>query len=1327
MLSPRMDRILAVVDGEDLESYERLAGATNATGSVFQTRGGKLGVVLSGLSADLDDLLAKQATLTRTKGVIRSSPIFTIRDGEQEADIVLFDEIIMHVKAGLEDSDRKSLLADYGLEIIDEYPAHSGRLLVRTSAETLDTVALLYADDRVELASPDFYYERTEYGCPFPVQGHGGGTNCAPPPLPNGSGYDPKAPTQWQWDVACVWQAWQVPGDFPRGGETVAITEASQIDTTHPDLTPNFLEEKDLWDPNNPPGVGHHGTAVAGIVVADDNGKGVMGVAPDSKLIWIRNACTYDDFTDASNLYWAANKGIRIFNISHGNYQINDDYLRAVRKVTTEELQDVAGSRGAGMIITIAVGNNGTGTNFAIPAYHLSSHPLVLAVGGSKVALDGSEERDCRTWYGQPLDLVAPNRKIFQGGIERAWTTLSITNPADPNDENYRCFTDLTNSGSSFCAPFVAGVAALMISRDSSLSRTDVFQILFHSASKVFSLNTDCPPTVTGLDPVTGHSPFFGYGRVDAEDAVTFVERGTRWPEPALDFSAEPVVNGASLAISLRWRNPDRNFTKVVIFKSTASGSRLLFAPPDGQGFSVGNTVLGGLGRVIYVGNASTYTDGETNPTGLRYYTIFSYYDSAEDNDVFTPGVQAVTVKRYSFGAETTIRKGTLYAVSSPSSLQSTLNAQDLEGGDVVQLATGNYSLSAPIVWPSSDQGSADNGHVYFIGSAVPTSTSGSFLVAGAGFPAGVGALQVDGQYLTVKHFGFRGFTSGSAIEIPPTPGLEEHWKLDNNASNSSGSTNLQILNGATPIYSSSSRIGSHCVPLDGIDDYLSAGSFNVLSSFTIAAWVKADSTQTNSQTVAANTSGGATANGFKLLVNTNGTTDRKIIFETGNGTFNNSASTAAGVCAFDQWNHVAVVVDRAAGTAKIYYNGIDVTSDGSVQTDFATNATFEFGRRLTGGLYLKGFLDDVRVYSRLLIPDDIAVLAAPGGTTRFLSNRIIDCKTGILLNGEARSDRVLVQNNVISNVGAQTISGAKGVHCATAPELQPGGFGGYYSIINNTIVLDGGGGVKVDFNPNTCTSFTCIGYLAIGALGPTVSIYNNILDVKGSGNVCLEIPSGRLFSNNNFLRSGSASSARIGTASYDLAGWRANAYADKDSIDGYLAQAPNIVLDPQYVGADFRLGAQSECINRGQMIDLRGLYDLDQSAGNRVEGGRPDLGADEVDAPTLGGKFIRGDADGSGTVNLTDVLFIRNFLFLGTSPPPCLDAADVDDDEDIDLTDSVFLNNYLFFGIDNGTGAFWIPPPFPACGVDSFGFVGHIGGTQQSFFCSQSSSQCGP
>lgn len=92
----------------------------------------------------------------------------------------------------------------------------------------------------------------------------------------------------------------------------------------------------------------------------------------------------------------------------------------------------------------------------------------------------------------------------------------------------------------------------------------------------------------------------------------------------------------------------------------------------------------------------------------------------------------------------------------------------------------------------------------------------------------------------------------------------------------------------------------------------------------------------------------------------------------------------------------------------------------------------------------------------------------------------------------------------------------------------------------------------------------------------------------------------------------------------------------------------------------------------------------------------------DEVTGPewhfttsAIGRSFRRGDADASEDTNIADAIRTLSALFLGDTPVPCDDAADVNDDGDVDVSDPVYLLIFLFLG---GRPP---PPPFPGCDPD--------------------------
>ena len=75
--------------------------------------------------------------------------------------------------------------------------------------------------------------------------------------------------------------------------------------------------------------------------------------------------------------------------------------------------------------------------------------------------------------------------------------------------------------------------------------------------------------------------------------------------------------------------------------------------------------------------------------------------------------------------------------------------------------------------------------------------------------------------------------------------------------------------------------------------------------------------------------------------------------------------------------------------------------------------------------------------------------------------------------------------------------------------------------------------------------------------------------------------------------------------------------------------------------------------------------------------------------------RFLRGDADSSGDIDINDGVSGLNYLFLGGPAPSCLDAFDTDDDGQLTVGDGIGVFNYLFLGGEAPEA------PFPGCGAD--------------------------
>jgi len=60
---------------------------------------------------------------------------------------------------------------------------------------------------------------------------------------------------------------------------------------------------------------------------------------------------------------------------------------------------------------------------------------------------------------------------------------------------------------------------------------------------------------------------------------------------------------------------------------------------------------------------------------------------------------------------------------------------------------------------------------------------------------------------------------------------------------------------------------------------------------------------------------------------------------------------------------------------------------------------------------------------------------------------------------------------------------------------------------------------------------------------------------------------------------------------------------------------------------------------------------------------------------------FILGDANDDGKIDISDVVYLINHLFMGGPEPSPFQAGDANSDDNIDIADVVYLINYLFIG----------------------------------------------
>jgi hypothetical protein len=208
-------------------------------------------------------------------------------------------------------------------------------------------------------------------------------------------------------------------------------------------------------------------------------------------------------------------------------------------------------------------------------------------------------------------------------------------------------------------------------------------------------------------------------------------------------------------------------------------------------------------------------------------------------------------------------------------------------------------------------------------------------------------------------------------IAAPITPVLVGHWKLDNNAQDSSGNGNNGTLSGG-PTYVAAGRIGA-ALSLDGTDDYVDCGndaSLNITDTITLSAWINpADvgNAEHNPYVAKGDTSYSLkhhTSNYIQFVLYRGGT------WYTANGPVLTSDVNGS-------WHHVAGTYD---GTQmKFYMDGQVVASRLVTLTFDQVTYNVQIGHDSQNtDRYYRGDIDDVRIYHGALPKSEVVKLANP-------------------------------------------------------------------------------------------------------------------------------------------------------------------------------------------------------------------------------------------------------------------------------------------------------------------------------------------------------------
>ncbi len=271
-----------------------------------------------------------------------------------------------------------------------------------------------------------------------------------------------------------------------------------------------------------------HGTMVAGIIVAENNDKGIVGVAHTSKVFPVKIG--YDPPKDSEPSYDWTDEGAIIRGllaaydsncvVVNGSFHFYPPTSQIYQSIdSTLKFLAEHGRGGKGIPLVFAAGNNVTGDigyfeydtcefwgNYV--KYPASSE-YTIAVGGANI--DGSPYINYN--HGKGLDLIAP--------------AISIQSTTLPGTNINSCYSK--KSGTSYATPLVAGTIALMLSVNSELTYKQIKEILFTSTiipsdTSIFldfadddghTVNTNLPDSLYGTWNIC-----YGYGALNAHAAV---------------------------------------------------------------------------------------------------------------------------------------------------------------------------------------------------------------------------------------------------------------------------------------------------------------------------------------------------------------------------------------------------------------------------------------------------------------------------------------------------------------------------------------------------------------------------------------------------------------------------------------------------------------------------------------------------------------------------------------------------------------------------------------------------------------------------------------